>query len=141
MKSEVREMRFPLKPVPKARPRVTSRGTFTPKGTRDFERVLKFSAKQKWQRPMLEGPLGCQIIICIERETKAAMKRDLPCVKPDLDNFAKAVYDALEGVAFKNDSQVCYQEHSKVYHQENGIIVRLFELGKDFNPLKPLTPL
>jgi Holliday junction resolvase RusA-like endonuclease len=39
----------------------------------------------------------------------------LPVVKPDLDNVAKLILDALNGVAWHDDNQIARLTISKVY--------------------------
>jgi Holliday junction resolvase RusA-like endonuclease len=39
--------------------------------------------------------------------------------KPDVDNLAKGVKDALEGIFYRNDSQVCDLRVKKVYCEEH----------------------
>ena len=51
----------------------------------------------------------------------------LPCKKPDIDNIAKAVLDALNGVAYGDDNQVTALEVSKHYAAEAHVDVIIFE--------------
>ena len=48
------------------------------------------------------------ILICITACFKKAKtnKMDSPTLKPDADNIAKAVCDALNGIAYKDDKQI-----------------------------------
>ena len=48
--------------------------------------------------------------------------------KPDNDNLIKGVKDALEGVAYDNDSQVCHETSYKIYSENPRIEVELKEL-------------
>lgn len=46
--------------------------------------------------------------------------------KPDLsDNLMKGLCDAMEGIVYRNDSQICRIGSSKVYHQTPGIEVQI----------------
>lgn len=48
--------------------------------------------------------------------------------KPDTDNLEKALWDALEGVFFKNDSQICRKcDVVKIYGEKSGIYLELDE--------------
>lgn len=49
----------------------------------------------------------------------------LPTKKPDLDNIAKLVCDALNGVAWKDDSAVVELVVRKVYATQPGVTVRI----------------
>lgn len=49
-----------------------------------------------------------------------------PISRPDIDNYIKFVLDALNGVFYKDDSQVVYLESIKEYNQEPKTIVRIY---------------
>jgi len=46
---------------------------------------------------------------------RTVKKRPHPTVKPDLDKLIRLVLDALTGVAFQDDAQVCRVEAQKRY--------------------------
>ena len=52
-----------------------------------------------------------------------------PISRPDLDNYIKFVFDALNGVFYKDDSQVVHIESIKEYNQEPKTIVRIYPYG------------
>ena len=100
----------------KARPRFSNGRAYTPKGTKDAERQIESA----YRRACLDafGALqtaseGVPVIIdiCTTRNVLSGFRRrdgashaDLQ--KPDADNIAKLVLDALNGVAYEDDSQV-----------------------------------
>ena len=91
-----RAVRFivPGEPLSKARPRVTKRGTYTPKSTLEQEkRVLR-----EW---LVLGttPFLYQVVIDIDFYNATKHRRDI-------DNMAKLVLDALNKHAFEDDYQV-----------------------------------
>nr|WP_314638707.1 RusA family crossover junction endodeoxyribonuclease [uncultured Olsenella sp.] len=100
--------------VGKARPRVTTRNgramAYTPAKTRRFEALVS----RAWREQATEDRSGFRgpVVVTVEvwRElarTNPKCWRDRPDLgKPDLDNVAKAVLDALNGVAYADDSQV-----------------------------------
>lgn len=53
----------------------------------------------------LKGPLRLSILFVFERPY-ARMKEEAHIIKPDLDNLAKGIMDALNGIAWHDDSQV-----------------------------------
>lgn len=93
---QVFDFTVPGDPVPKARPRVFRSNTVTPARTLVAEdRVLQaFVRKYGYPEP-LQGPvrLSCWFYMGSRR-------------RKDFDNLVKLVTDALNGVAFADDSQV-----------------------------------
>ena len=51
--------------------------------------------------------------------------------KPDVDNLTKLVMDALNGVFFRDDSQVYYTDARKGYGDTPGVDVTLREFGEN----------
>lgn len=108
------------KPQGKARPRFTRQGrAYTPKNTVDYEEQIK-------QAYIAAGGTlisdTAPILICITACFKRAKsnKMDSPTLKPDADNIAKAVCDALNGIAYKDDKQITRLKVDKVW-AEDGI--------------------
>lgn len=114
-------LEFPIEAVPKGRPRFgVRRGghvrTWTPEATVVFERNLQIIARQQYRGQPLEGPLI--LILCFRMTPPVKLPKDrcgLPCVKPDLDNLEKAVMDALNGIAWRDDSQIVTKMAQKKY--------------------------
>ena len=86
---------------------------YTPKKTRDYEREIATAYRTQCSG-MFSGAVAIEIHAYYEIPKSASRKRVLdmvsdrerPTKKPDGDNIAKAVCDALNGVAYKDDSQV-----------------------------------
>lgn len=115
-------IRIPGVPIPKARARVTRAGhTYTPGKTVQHERLIALIARTKTQP--IEGPLGMRLTFFMpipvswpKAKKEAAIRGDvLPTTKPDIDNLAKCVLDALNGIAYRDDNQVVRLESSKFY--------------------------
>ena len=51
-----------------------------------------------------------------------------PTKKPDADNIVKIICDALNGVAYKDDTQVVELDFKKVYGEFEKVIVEIVEL-------------
>ena len=58
----------------------------------------------------------------------------LPTKKPDLSNCLKAIEDALNKVAFRDDCQICVGEHLKRYVNRPRLIVEIEPLSIEFRP-------
>lgn len=95
----------------KGRPRFTRGGhAYTPKGTRDYERAIREAFENAPGRP--PEPFSGPISVCImtyrqlPKSTPKSVIREHDTHKPDADNVAKVVLDALNGVAWVDDAQV-----------------------------------
>ncbi|MBA7707098.1 hypothetical protein ES703_115963 [subsurface metagenome] len=105
----------PGEPQGKLRPRWSPMGTYTPKKTVEYETYIKeiFVISYPDFR-LLEGALRMQIIawVMIPKSTSKKKQKLMeeriirPTKKPDFDNIIKAIADALEGLAYKNDNQI-----------------------------------
>ena len=116
----------PGNPVGKARPRVTRHATYTPPKTKAYEAAVNkaFRTAANAQtfpdaRPLFLFVRG---YFSIPKSYPKAKKLSLPGTfhlkKPDGDNVAKAVQDALNGVAYPDDSAVCAMASAKWYTGE-----------------------
>lgn len=91
-----------LEPVAASRPRVSKWGTFYAEPYKSFLLDAP-EALHALELPMLEGPLGVVVqVVCTKPRTS---KLDMP--RQDVDNFAKAILDALtKAGAWLDDAQV-----------------------------------
>jgi Holliday junction resolvase RusA-like endonuclease len=122
------------KPIAKKRPRFFRRGgfvgTYNPQETEEGRWLLE----AKGQIPaMLEGAVIANMTFLMPIP-KTLRKRDVALVdagefyhtkKPDLDNLVKFVKDCLNGVAWRDDSQVVKITATKVYGKEPGTRITL----------------
>ena len=124
----------PGKPSPKARARTMRSGiTFTPKPTQLAEgKVLECYLAAYRDAPAIEGPISLSIFIQFAVPASWSKKKKSEAFfhvsRPDTDNIIKLVTDALNGVAWNDDSQVCVLYARKVYGDE-GISVKIEELA------------
>lgn len=129
---------IPGDPKGKARPRVTKKGfTYTPKKTVNYETFVKecFVISYNNFKP-LESDLKVDLIVCypllksmskIKRE-KALNGEIRPSKKPDCDNIAKIVLDALNNIAYLDDKQVVDLSIKKWYSETPRVDVVIREL-------------
>ena len=134
-----RTVRFtiPGPPKGKARARTLKSGiSYTPKDTVVYEKMVRecFRAEAGPDWIIHEGPVQLTIgaRFPVPRAT-SKRKRELmlvgeisPTKKPDWDNIGKIVSDALNKVAYHDDSQIIYCELSKVYRDTPGVYVELY---------------
>lgn len=124
---------FDVKPEPKARPRLGRHGTYTPSKTKMAEREMATLAKLQWgARPHLVSPLSVVITVSILKPASKKKSVLFPCVRPDIDNYAKLVCDALNGIVWKDDGQICELLVRKVYSNQQSIEIQIRELEETF---------
>lgn len=105
---------FSLEPVAKGRPRFSRGQVYNPFKTKRYEQhVAVVAAAQMSGIAMIEGPIHAKIRFIFKR--KKSVKRIHHTIRPDLDNLIKAILDGLNGIAFKDDAQVCSISAIKEY--------------------------
>ncbi|HYR17877.1 MAG TPA: RusA family crossover junction endodeoxyribonuclease [Myxococcales bacterium] len=112
-------------PVAKARPRFTNGHTYTPRATERAEgRIRDAWIAQVGPEPFT-GPVILTVTAHLARPAGHYGKRGLrpsapecPCGRPDWDNLAKLVSDALNGVAYRDDGQIVAATMRKRYTEE-----------------------
>ena len=122
----------------KARPRVNTYTckAYTPTNSKDYELLVKQYFKIKYPRFVpLENRLAVKIIATF-KVPKTTTKKDReqiekglisPTKKPDIDNIVKIILDALNQMAFKDDTQITKLEVEKVYGEEEKVYVAIEE--------------
>jgi len=86
---------IPGNPIPKGRPRVVKGRVFTPRRTRDYERLVSQYAALKWTRE----PTRARLFVSMRFYRETAHR----C---DLSNLVKSVEDGLQGIVFVDDEQI-----------------------------------
>ncbi|MDR1328878.1 MAG: RusA family crossover junction endodeoxyribonuclease [Oscillospiraceae bacterium] len=131
----------PGKPQGKARPRVTAHGTYTPAATRDYEKLVRLAYLQARQRGLprlLQGAIEARITAYFPAPKSAGKKQralmlsgKMPYTKKsDCDNIAKIILDAINGVAYKDDSQISSLRVEKLYGEPPCVVVTLVEIER-----------
>ena len=95
-------------PVPKQSFKMGKYGGYQPKRVTDWQEQVAWCASVAYKGEPLETPVSVRLIF--RRKDKR---------RCDLDNLAKAVNDALEGIVFKNDEQIHHLTVYKFYKQDN----------------------
>jgi Holliday junction resolvase RusA-like endonuclease len=132
----------PGQPVGKGRPRASSRGGFvrmyTDAKTLSYEQLIAKQARYAMGHlEVLATPISMRIVALYsipaswsKRKKQLALSGDLIPGKPDLDNVAKAVLDALNGVVYQDDKQVIRLVIEKSYSFEPRVEVYVHEVLK-----------
>ena len=107
MKKYIFSQVFAIRPRVKGRPRVTKTGhAYTPAATREYEQKIKY----QYTGPLFEvGPLMVKLKFTVdgtEIEISPVVRDSISKLTGDLDNYTKAILDALNGVAYTDDKQI-----------------------------------
>lgn len=127
------------KPVGKGRPRFKRMGnfvqTYTPEKTAEYEKLVRLRF-QNAGGAITDKPVRVEITAFFA-PPKSTRKRDriemlanriLPEKKPDVDNIAKIILDALNKIAYADDAQVIELSVIKRYAAEAKVIVHIEEI-------------
>ena len=127
-------------PVAKGRPRFKRVGnfvqTYTPNKTATWEETVRQAAKNAMgTTDLLETPVTMALYFRLPMPQSWSKKRkegvlkglEAPTKKPDWDNLGKAVSDALNGVIFKDDSQIVSAHVRKIYSAVPGVDIYVSE--------------
>ena len=114
----------PGEPCGKGRPKFTRKGfAYTPAKTRNYEATIKAIFAQAYPNFVpLDFPLKVTVIAYMGIPASASGKAKVamlaqkvwPTKRPDIDNVFKTL-DALQGLAFRNDSIIVSATMHKVY--------------------------
>lgn len=89
--------------------------SITPSGTVEYENSVRLAWSRLEERGWFQGEALAVTIIAYYEIPKSTTKRDRgkiaagelhPTKKPDADNIAKAICDALNGLAYHDDAQI-----------------------------------
>lgn len=124
--------------VSKGRPRFTRAGhTYTPKRTRDYEKLVRDSLELQ-KAELMEEPLLMKVDIykgylkswTIKQREQAESGELQPFRRPDVDNYVKSILDAADGVLYKDDAQIIRLEVEKHYDKEPRVEITIGEYRK-----------
>lgn len=133
---------IPLEPVAQGRPRFSNRGrfvtTYDPPKSMAYKKKVRLIAQQQYHNePIAKGnPLILRVTFyrSIQKSmSKAEHERrlkgeTLPFVKPDIDNYFKAVTDGLTGVIWADDNQITDVQMSKRYSDNPRTEILVWEI-------------
>lgn len=102
--------------------------------------VSAAAAKAMAGQPLLNGPVSMGLAFIVARpkghfgtgrnanRVKNGAPR-YPMVKPDLGKLERAILDALTGIVYRDDAQVCeFHQLTKVYGEPEGVAITVREL-------------
>lgn len=132
----------PGQPVGKGRPRIGrvagQARMFTPAKTASYEGTVAMAAQQAMAgAPLIQGPARAVLRLALaipaswsqKKQEQARVGAVLPTTKPDADNVVKVIFDAINGVVWRDDSQVVELVLTKVYGSTPGVSVQIEEIA------------
>lgn len=109
--------------------------TYTPKNTIQYENHIKKTYLNSVGTVKLQGPLQATVTAIFSPPESISRKKKQKLLeqkfytkKPDCDNIEKIVFDALNGLAYNDDSQICDVYTKKRYGEIPMVRVSLREL-------------
>lgn len=121
----------------------TSNQTYTPEKTRKWQHLVRIKAIAEKGRHEAKLPFTGPVELNIDffmpipktrmgkfkiiQERKQWMYH---AIKPDLSNMEKAIEDALNGVAYKDDCQIVVKTSTKKYSEDPRVVIRVMEIGE-----------
>ena len=134
---------IPGEPRGKGRPRFASRGkyisTYTDEKTALYENLVKVEYQAQCSNKYFGDKLYIKACIiaryAIPRSVSKSAKEKMlagiirPAKKPDIDNIVKVIFDALNGIAYRDDSQIVECEIRKFYSDVPCVEVTLTGYG------------
>lgn len=124
----------------KQRPRLGRYSRYTPEQTKNYENWVKLSFINQYPdfKPY-ENALKVIISVFFEIPKSASKKKReqmligkiRPTIRPDLDNIAKSVLDALNGLAYLDDKQIVLLKVEKFYDVSPRVELMVEEISYD----------
>ena len=129
--------------VPQGRPRVVRIGgrtiAYDPPKSKAYKALVRQCASQNAPEEPLDGAVALvvQIFRSVPKSWSKKKREDAyagliwPTTKPDVSNIVKGIEDALNGIWYKDDSQIVNEHIVKRYAREPGVIVKMWGGNED----------
>ncbi len=124
------ELFFPFEPIPKGRPRYSKFGhEYTPSRTREYEKSIADFYRENCS-DYYASAIKVSLVFNMPIPNSASKKNKvlmsvgiIKCIKHngDIDNLAKSVLDALNGVAFQDDCLITKLSIIKKFASDNNV--------------------
>lgn len=117
-------------PIAQGRPRAfkTPRGqirVYDPATARDWKRTVQSQVLPQKPPVPLEGPLAMDLVFLFRRPRSLPKRILYHTTRPDADNCAKAIKDALRGIVYRDDSQIVDLHVTKQYGPAPGVVITI----------------
>ncbi|WP_241685238.1 RusA family crossover junction endodeoxyribonuclease [Companilactobacillus metriopterae] len=126
-------------PVPASRPRVARWGTYIAEPYKSYKKYVEQLGKEQFKNKHFEQGIALSVDIKFYRPIQKSISKveysrrlnneHLPTVKPDIDNYTKAILDGLNGYAWHDDNQIIQVKSTKLYSDKprTEITIREYE--------------
>lgn len=110
---------------------------YTPEETVNYEQVVKFHAMEvmRGRKPSINAFAAKVLSVYPIPASTSKAKREamlrgdiLPLVKPDCDNTLKIIFDAMNKIVYRDDSQIAFVQYLKVYGDKPHVQVHINEV-------------
>ena len=130
---------IPGRPQGKGRARHGNGHTYTPEGTREYMDLIRYCFLQAGGKKT-KFPVFVKIVVFMpipqvfskQMRLQALSGMILPQVKPDNDNTEKVVFDALNGFAWDDDTQIVENMTVKRFSDDPKVFVEIKEADTEF---------
>lgn len=130
-------IQFIVNGLPRPQQRHRSRGRWTYDPSAEEKKEFAFQIKKDAPVKPMTDELDVHISFVYKRPKKhyrvkagkLLRKQEVPFYKksrPDLDNLIKFYLDAMQGIVYKDDSQIVSLNAQKVYGSENMVHIKIF---------------
>ena len=114
-----------IRPIPAPRPRVTKYGTYNDPKYTAYKKAIGLYIKRKFNVSDKPLRMNIEFMFKIPKSWSKKKKETMQyhTSTPDIDNLVKGVMDSLNGIAYKDDSQVVEIIARKFYGSDDCITV------------------
>lgn len=137
------KLTIPVAPKPQARPRFNnySKRAYEDSSMTAYKQSVKYHVMAQKPKLIETGAVGVSITFYVYPPKKLLTKKKIAQEltqesiyvdkKPDIDNYFKAVTDALEGILYKNDGQIAVVTMQKLYSLSPRTEIEVGEIKDD----------
>jgi Holliday junction resolvase RusA-like endonuclease len=124
------------KPISKKSAFVGKRGCFKPKSETDWQTFVKYSIQERMRKvgaKMTESPVSILVIFYrgIPKCKKKKYGKIFPVERPDSSRLLLCIEDAMTGVVYRDDAQICDHHIFKRFSERNYVEVSVYELDEN----------
>ena len=119
-----------IRPKAAPRPRVTRNGTYNDPSYTNYKKTIALQSKNTFKQKDTALAMHLEFYFKIPKSWSKEKKENIPhhTSIPDVDNLTKSIKDALNGIAYKDDSQVISVFARKQYGVKDGVMIDIVEI-------------